>query len=87
MLAERSEFTGEFICRVTRDQAGRDEMTVTAEIDGDGTDELSQISAEILRRKAGVGISVAFAKPGALAELTGIESRQKPQRLIDDRFA
>ena len=87
MLSERREFNGEFICHVRRDRQGRDEMTVTFEIVAGGGDKaLAETYREILRRKTGVAIAVAFAEPGALAELTGIESRQKPQRLIDERF-
>jgi len=87
MLSERREFNGEFICRVRRDPQGRDEMTVTFEIsDNSGGAALADTYREILRQKTGVAVGVAFAKAGALAELTGIESRQKPQRLIDERF-
>ncbi|MDP6872910.1 MAG: phenylacetate--CoA ligase family protein [Alphaproteobacteria bacterium] len=86
MLAERPEFNGEFICQVSRDAEGRDEMTVRVEISGQGGGDLADIYRDILRRKAGVAVAVAFAEPGALAELTGIESRQKPLRLIDERF-
>ncbi len=87
MLAERREFNGEFICRVQRDGQGRDEMTATFEIsDGSGGPALIDTYQEILRQKTGVAVAVAFAKPGALADLTGIETRQKPQRLIDERF-
>jgi len=87
MLSERREFNGEFICRVRRDGEGRDEMTVTFELsNASGTEALAEAYQEILRRKTGVAIGVAFARPGDLAELTGIETRQKPQRLIDERF-
>ncbi len=85
MLAERAEFTGEFICEVARDGAGRDEMTVRVEVTDQDAD-LPEIYREILRRKAGVAVNVTLTEPGALAELTGIESRQKPLRLIDKRF-
>tara|TARA_B100000959_G_scaffold76481_1_gene81216 strand:+ start:646 stop:2040 length:1395 start_codon:yes stop_codon:yes gene_type:complete len=86
MLAERGEFNGEFICRVTRDGEGRDEMTISVEITSGGGVELANAYQDILRRKAGVAATIAFARPGALADLTGIETRQKPLRLIDERF-
>ena len=86
MLSEREEFNGEFICHVRRDAQGRDEMTVTFEISDGDAETMADTYQEILRRKTGVAVGVAFAKPGALAELTGIETRQKPQRLIDERF-
>jgi phenylacetate-CoA ligase len=85
MLARRAEFTGEFICEVVRDGAGRDEMTVRVEV-SEQTADLPEIYREILRREIGVAVDVALAEPGALAELTGIEARQKPLRLIDKRF-
>jgi phenylacetate-CoA ligase len=34
-----------------------------------------------------VDCRIALEAPGALAALTGIETRQKPVRLIDRRFA
>ena len=87
MLAERPEFTGEFICRATRDENGRDEMTVTVEIrEGQGDPAVKDAYMEILRRKIGVAVDVSLAPPGALAEQTQIESRQKPIRLLDQRF-
>ena len=85
MLAERPEFTGEFICRARRDASGRDEMTVTVEVRERG-DNLKQIYRDILRRKIGIAVDVVFTEPDALAGQTGIETRQKPVRLLDERF-
>jgi phenylacetate-CoA ligase len=39
----------------------------------------------LLRAKLGVEVGVELVAPGALAALTGIESRQKPVRLQDLR--
>lgn len=86
MLAERPEFTGEFICRATRDDKGRDELLVTVEVRAFDYGALKNDYVELLRRKIGVAVDVAFAAPGELAELTQIESRQKPVRLLDQRF-
>ncbi|MDD9916405.1 MAG: phenylacetate--CoA ligase family protein [Rhodospirillaceae bacterium] len=86
MLAERTEFTGEFICRATRDARGRDELTVTVEVRGEPDTALEKAYSDLLRRKIGVAVDVAFAQPGGLASLTQIESRQKPIRLLDERF-
>ncbi len=87
MLADRPEFTGEFICRVRRAPNGRDDMTVIAEVrDGMADPTLGEIFRDILRRKVGVAVDVEFVAPNALAELTGIVSRQKPIRLLDERF-
>lgn len=87
MLAERLEFTGEFICRARREASGRDEMTVVIEVrEGKSDPDLKQTYADILRRKTGVLVDVELVVPNALSELTGIETRQKPIRLLDERF-
>ena len=84
LAAERTEFTGEYICEL--DRAGsREEMTVRAEIRGVPNDALRTAYEELLRARLGVEIRVVLDAPGTLAELTGIESRQKPVRLIDKR--
>ena len=83
LIENRSDLTGEFVCRVVRDPASqRDDMTVTLESRG-GTDtgEL----AELLRRGLGVEVQVDLVEPGGTAALTQIEVRQKPIRLIDER--
>ena len=84
--AERSDFAGEYICKVER--VGRhEEMTVMVEVRTEPSDALRQQYEEILRIRLGVAIKVAFARPGELNELTGVEKRQKPIRLIDKRKA
>ncbi len=75
--------TGEFVCRVVR-YGNRDEMTVSLESD-DRTDDLREAIEAHLRSSLGVAISVKLVAPGATATDTGIESRQKPIRLIDER--
>ena len=84
LAAERPEFTGEFICEVVRN-AGRDEMLVRAEIRGVPDDARRRDYEELLRARLGVEVRVALETPGALAPLTGVETRQKPVRLIDRR--
>ena len=87
MLDERPEFTGEFLCRVERHADGREELTVVAEVTTDTASyaRLAPIYREILKNKLGIAVQVEFAAPGALNNLTGIESRQKPIRLLDRR--
>jgi phenylacetate-CoA ligase len=46
---------------------------------------LAALYRELLRRRIGVDIRVELVDPGATAKLTGIERRQKPVRLIDNR--
>jgi len=87
MMEEHSEFTGEYITRAERDDNGRDEMTVVAEVSVDADDEIlrSQIS-ETLKRKIGIEVKVELVPAGGTADMTEIDRRQKPLRLIDTRF-
>jgi phenylacetate-CoA ligase len=84
LTAERPEFTGEFICELSR--AGtRDDMTVRVEVRGEASETLRIEYEGLLRARLGVEIRVKLEPPGALGVLTGIESRQKPVRLVDNR--
>jgi phenylacetate-CoA ligase len=47
---------------------------------------LAKAFEELLKQRFGVQMKVALELPGALAPLTGTETRQKPIRLIDKRF-
>ncbi len=85
MLEEASAFAGEFICKARRDENGRDEFIVVAEvreISGAVEEELQRV----LKRKIGIAPIVELAEVGSLAPLTQIDVRQKPIRLIDERF-
>jgi phenylacetate-CoA ligase len=88
MLSERPEFTGEFLCRVERHASGRDKLTVVAEVTANPSTHaaLRPIYASLLKSKLGIAVHVEFAAPGELKELTGIERRQKPIRLLDRRI-
>lgn len=81
--AEFAEANGEYVCRVNR-KDGRDEMTVVVEAASDGADLCSAME-DLLRMRLGVGITVSLVGAGETATDTGIETRQKPIRLIDDR--
>jgi len=88
ILAGEHGFAGEFLCEASRDAAGRDELTVRIEVTGDSADPaLNRRYAERLRAQLGVDVAVRLEAAGSLAALTGIETRQKPVRLIDRRFA
>lgn len=81
IIENRPELTGEFVCRVARDAAGRDAMTVLLESrDGDAAS-----LAALLRAGLGVEVEVELCPPGGTASLTQIDVRQKPIRLIDER--
>jgi phenylacetate-CoA ligase len=83
LTAEFVEASGEYVCRVRR-EAGRDEMTVVVEATTLNT-ELNTAMENHLRNRLGVDISVVLVTPGETSEDTGIETRQKPIRLINDR--
>jgi len=88
ILNERPEFTGEYICRATRDGTGRDDLTVIIEIRSQyalSNTALEQRFAELLAQRIGVELRVELVAAGGTASLTQIDSRQKPIRLIDDR--
>lgn len=82
LIENRADLTGEFVCHLTRDAAGRDDMRVTLESRG-GTD-VAQLGT-LLRQGLGVEVSVALVGPGETAAVTQIDVRQKPIRLIDER--
>jgi phenylacetate-CoA ligase len=86
VLEEHPAFAGEFICKAVRDEQGRDEFTVHAEVTGERSGEVVSDLSAILKRAIGIEIGVELAAPGELAPLTQTEVRQKPIRLIDERF-
>jgi phenylacetate-CoA ligase len=88
LLQGHAGATGEYVCRVER-LDGRDAMTVVVEARGGDEDRapLAQTLRDLFRRRLGVDVLVDVVAPGALTPVTGIESRQKPIRLIDDRPA
>lgn len=77
------EATGEFFCEV-HTVGDREEMTAVIEA-GSEDDDLRAAMEAHLRTRLGVGIAVKLLPPGATAEATQIEVRQKPIRLIDRR--
>ena len=85
MLEEAPAFAGEFICKARRDENGRDEFIVVAEV-REKSDAVREELQGLLKQKIGIAPVVELADPGALAPLTQVEVRQKPIRLIDERF-
>lgn len=86
MLTAIDGLGGEYVCKVTR-SGTRDEMTVVAEV-ATGvapSDALAADVAQRLRRQLGVEVIVELVAVGATAAVTGVEARQKPIRLIDER--
>ena len=83
LLHEFEGTTGEYICRLhaSNDQ---DELTVIVEYVGSDP-EFKQALAQSLREQLGVRIGIELVGQNETAALTGLEDRQKPRRLIDDR--
>ncbi len=87
LLDGDAALTGEYVCRVARSDAGRDEMTVVLEHRAGaeaGADERERLATH-LRAQLGVAVLVELVAPGATAPLTQVEARQKPIRLLDAR--
>ncbi len=82
LIENRADLTGEYVCHLSRDAAGRDDMCVTLESRG-GTDA-GQLAA-MLRQGLGVEVVVKLVGVGETAAATQIDVRQKPIRLIDER--
>jgi phenylacetate-CoA ligase len=82
LIEGRPELTGEYVCRVARDPAGRDSMTVLIEARAPAD---AGLLAARLREGLGVEVAVELTGPGGTAALTEIDRRQKPIRLIDER--
>jgi phenylacetate-CoA ligase len=72
----------EWICKVTRDGAGRDELIVVCEDIGGGLVDAYQ---DTLKRKLGIEARIELVGKGATASATQIDARQKPIRLLDER--
>lgn len=85
VLNNRPEFKGEFFCRAVCDATGRDDMIVMIEVPEPSSD-LKVKFETLLKTRIGVEMLVELHKPGALADLTEVEKRQKPKRLADERF-
>ena len=80
-VAAQPGCTGAYYCRATRRSSGREELTVVIERSGGDAAHF----VEELRRILGVAVQVDFQRPGATAAVTGVDRRQKPIRLVDER--
>jgi phenylacetate-CoA ligase len=82
IIENQPTLTGEYVCRVTRDRTGRDDMTVVLEAKPNAD---AAILRELLKQGLGIDVIVELVAPGETASLSQIETRQKPIRLIDER--
>jgi phenylacetate-CoA ligase len=85
ILAGAPGFKGEYICILTRAPSGRDELLVRIETTSPSSPTLIDQYRTLLKRKLGVEVSVELVTQNTLSPLTGVESRQKPIRLLDKR--
>ncbi len=83
MLVDVPGFTGEYVC--CRQSAGHGEKLLVmveshrpGDVDGD---EVRRMLADRL----GVGVDIEIVAAGGTASLTGVQERQKPVRLVDQR--
>lgn len=86
LLEADSSFAGDFICKAVRDSEGRDEFVVCAEVSGPRDAATADRFKAMLKKSIGIECGIELAAPGDLAPLTQTEVRQKPIRLIDERF-
>ena len=84
ILEKVDGFAGEFYCKVDRDRAGRDDMTVIAE---SRSGDISSDLEKVLHTALGIKLNVSCVKPGDTASTTQVDMRQKPIRLVDMRFS
>jgi phenylacetate-CoA ligase len=84
ILADAPGYAGDYLCRLERDEGGRETLTVLVEVH-DPAAAVAPAYRELLERRLGIDVDVALRAPRELAPLTGIDSRQKPVRLIDGR--
>lgn len=83
MLQELPGFTGEYICRVDNSN-GIERFTVMIELADERNVSLESVK-QLLAQRLGVTVDVELVAPGQTADLTGVNSRQKPARLLDIR--
>ena len=82
LLAGMPGFNGEYLCVLGREAGGREELCVRIECTGPADEALVQQYRDYLKRKLGVDVRVELVAPKALSALTGVETRQKPVRLL-----
>jgi phenylacetate-CoA ligase len=85
ILAGMPGFNGEYLCVLTRGAGGREELLVQVECTAARDEALREAYAAMLKRKLGVEVNVELVEGKALSALTGVETRQKPVRLLDRR--
>ena len=87
VVSQDARTTGEYVCLLDADAAGRDEMTVQVEVLQDGGARAGVERGLFIRLKEtlGVSIKVQAVERGAVARFTGLTETSKIKRLIDRR--
>jgi phenylacetate-CoA ligase len=85
ILAGMPGFNGEYLCTLTRDANGREDLLVSVECTADTSATLVSAYRARLKQKLGVEVQVELVAIRSLSPLTGVEVRQKPVRLLDKR--
>lgn len=87
LVSENPQSTGEYVCVVERDEAGREEMTVMVEAAREDVPKaaLEATLASRFKEALGVKLGVKIVERGALDEMTGLSKTSKIRRLIDRR--
>jgi len=82
ILADAPGFRSEYVCILQKDATGREDLLVRIECDATPTAALVETYSALLQQRLGVEVLVELVALRALSELTGVETRQKPIRLI-----
>jgi phenylacetate-CoA ligase len=82
ILAGMPGFRGEYLCVLSRDAGGREELCVRIECDQPPAEALQAQYRELLKRKLGVDVMAELVPVRSLSAQTGVETRQKPIRLV-----
>jgi phenylacetate-CoA ligase len=85
MLQQVEAYAGEYVLVLRRDARGSDDCLLRVECADNRADSSTADLAAAVAEGTGLNIEIEVVTPGTLAEYTGIESRQKPRRLIDQR--
>jgi phenylacetate-CoA ligase len=85
ILSEMDDFAGEYVCVRGSGAGGNEVFTVRIETRASGAAARVTAYRELLRKRLGVEVAVVLSGPKSLSALTGVETRQKPVRLIDER--
>ena len=85
ILGEMDDFAGDYVCVLSLLPDGREQLTVQAECRAASDAGRVLAYGALLKQRLGVEVGVELGPPKSLSALTGVETRQKPVRLIDRR--